>query len=212
MSYKDKYIKYKNKYLILQSNIKYLKLFSEVDFSQKLHTLNKNNLVGGTVMSDDFILPIILSKSSDCKTIINMSNTSKEIRKTIINNFRSILLKYLTHLSIGEPAPDDPAPDEPLDEEKEEEEKYIWEQIGSPNYSPRFKGNHHQFIFTQHFWYEEFQNYISSYDNPPIRINPRISNNELFLHFKKPVIPCLPWVFKQLSKLSQSLKFLSLFK
>jgi len=42
MSYYDKYIKYKNKYLILQSNIKYLKLFSEDDFDTKSYTLNKN--------------------------------------------------------------------------------------------------------------------------------------------------------------------------
>jgi len=51
MSYKEKYLKYKNKYLILQSNIKYLKLFSERDFSEKSHTLNKHKYNGGGIFA-----------------------------------------------------------------------------------------------------------------------------------------------------------------
>jgi len=87
MSYYEKYLKYKNKYLILQSNIKNLKLFSEDDFDKNNFQENDNQ-IGGYNMSDirptkegnDSLLTIILN------FITQMNPLDKNLIQTIFKN------------------------------------------------------------------------------------------------------------------------------
>ena len=95
MSYYNKYIKYKNKYLELRSNSNYLNLLSEGDFLEKSTTLNKNKFLNLRKQNKEFN---IINEDRKIEDFVNPINKNKYLE--LCTNFNTISDKALNVSSI----------------------------------------------------------------------------------------------------------------